>query len=312
MRAAMRLVVSLIASLAGKMSPNRRVCPGWLIARRVAGCAAALAALIASSVATAQQAPRRIVSFNLCADQLVLALADPEQVAGLSPYAADPSLSVMARAANGFPRLEWQAESIVSLNPDLVLVGSWDRSVTQRILAKLGYRVAEIELVRDIASARRQIVEVAALLGHRKRGEHLLAALDAARGRLAGRARTPFTTALVIERGGYAAGSASLAAALLAEAGLRAPPGAPAGYGAFVPLERLIMLKPDLVVIKDPPREPGDQGALYLTHPALRALYPPERRMALPTRFTLCGGPALVAALNYLADTLAQMHASTR
>ena len=43
-------------------------------------------------------APRRIVSFNLCADQLVVALADPEQIAGLSPYAADPRAVGCGRA----------------------------------------------------------------------------------------------------------------------------------------------------------------------------------------------------------------------
>ena len=69
-------------------------------------------------------------------------------------------------------------------------------------------------------------------------------------------------------------------------------------------LERLLTLRPDVVVLKDPPREAHDQGALYLTHPALRALYPPERRIALPTRFTLCGGPALVAAFDYLAAAM--------
>jgi len=38
----------------------------------------------ASTAPALADAPRRVVSFNLCADQLVLALADPEQIAGLS------------------------------------------------------------------------------------------------------------------------------------------------------------------------------------------------------------------------------------
>jgi iron complex transport system substrate-binding protein len=111
----------------------------------------------------------------------------------------------------------------------------------------------------------------------------------------------------VIERGGYTAGPASLAAALVAEAGFQPPPGMPEGYGGYVPLEQLLMLRPDLLLLKDPPIEAGDQGALLFTHPAVRALYPPERRIALPSRYTLCGGPALVAALDYLADVLTGM-----
>ena len=60
---------------------------------------------------------------------------------------------------------------MIPLEPDLVLVGPWDRSVTQRLLRALGFRVVEVELVCDLAAARAQIREVAALLGHPERGE---------------------------------------------------------------------------------------------------------------------------------------------
>jgi iron complex transport system substrate-binding protein len=82
------------------------------------------------------------------------------------------------------------------------------------------------------------------------------------------------------------------------------PAGAPTGSGGFVSLEKLLMIHPDLLVIKDPPVQAEDQGALYFMNPAIRALYPPERRLALPSKYTLCGGPALIAALDYLADLL--------
>ena len=61
--------------------------------------------------------------------------------------------------------------------------------------------------------------------------------------------------------------------------------------------------------LKDPPVQPTDQGALYLTHPALQALYPPERRIALPERLSMCGGPALIAALDYLAEAMSRLAA---
>jgi iron complex transport system substrate-binding protein len=255
------------------------------------------------------ETPRRVVSFNLCADQLVVALADPDQIAALSPYATDRNLSVVAGEARAFRSIDWQAESTILLKPDLVLVGPNDRSVTRRMLTRQGLRVVEVDLVSDLAAARAQIRDVAALLGHPERGEQLLAMLEAARMKLQQTPRPPFKTALVIERGGYAQGPQSLAATLLAEAGFKAPAGAPAGYGGFIPLEKLLMLRADVMFIKDPPREPGDQGALYFTHPALQALYSPARRVALPARYTMCGGSALVAAFDYLADALSKLAA---
>jgi iron complex transport system substrate-binding protein len=263
-------------------------------------------------VALAADAPRRVVSFNICADQLVAALADPAQIAGLSPYAADPALSVVAAQAAQFPRIEWQAESTIPLQPDLVLVGPRDRSATQRLLRALGFRVAEVELVNTIEDARAQIRDVATLLGQGERGEALLQRLDAARARLASAPRPPASTAMLVERSGYAEGPASLAAAMIAEAGLRPPPGAPAGLGGFVPLETLVMLRPDLLVLHGVITEPQDQGAVYLTHPALAALYPPSRRLVLPERYTLCGGPALVAGFEYLADALGRLAKGAR
>lgn len=257
--------------------------------------------------ASANELPRRIVSFNVCADQLVLALADPAQIAGLSPYAADPDVSVMAAQAEGFPRLDWQAETTIGLAPDLVLVGPIDRAATRRMLQAQGVRVVEIELVTDVAAAREQILRLAALLGHPERGRRLLAELDAARARLAATPRLPFQTALAVERNGYAAGPSSLAAALLAEAGLRAPSGSPAGVGGFLSLEKLISIRPDLLVLDDPNVGPTDQGALYLTQPALKHLYPPKRRLALPRKFELCGGPALIAAIEHLIGELQRL-----
>jgi len=251
-------------------------------------------------------APRRVVSFNQCGDQLVLALTDPEQIAGLSPYAADPSLSAVAEKAKAYPRLDWQAESTIALQPDLVLIGQNDRPVTKHILRAQGLRLYEIALISDLAAARRQITEVAAVLGHPERGEKLLADLDAARARLHAAPKPPFHTALLINRGGYTAGEHSLAAALLAEAGLKPPPGAPPGYGGYVPLEKLLMLRPDAIVLNSLPHE-SDQGGYNLSHPALAALYPPDRRIVLPPRYTICGGAALVEAFDYLAALLARL-----
>src|SRR6478736_5435093 len=86
-----------------------------------------VATLAFSGAARGDALPQRIVSFNLCSDQLILALADPGQIAGLSPYAANPVLSVTTAEGARFPRLDWSAESVVAARPDLVITGPSDR-----------------------------------------------------------------------------------------------------------------------------------------------------------------------------------------
>ena len=265
-----------------------------------------LGCLWGSSLAAAAAPPQRVVSFNICADQLVVALADPAQIVALSPYAADPTLSAVADAARAYRRVEWQTESTIPLDPDLVLVGPRDRSLTQRLLRALGFRVVVIDLVESFSAAREQISAVSALLGHPERGDAVLARLDAARSRLAERRRVE-STALLVGQGGYVEGRRSLAAGLMTEAGLNPPPGAPTGLGGFVPLETLVTMRPDFLVLHSAVEVPHDQGSIYLTHPALQALYPADRRLILPSRFTLCGGPALVAGLGYLAEQVPKL-----
>ena len=271
--------------------------------------AAAGLVLAVCTQASAADPPRRIASFNVCADQLVVALADPSQIAGLSPYASDPAISVVADKARAYPRLALQAEAMVPLKPDLVLVGSWDRPLTQRMLRSLGFRVVGVDVVSDIAAGVAQIREVATLLGYPARGEAMVAEIEAAKRRLALAPRPNSTSALLIGNAGYTVGPDSLAGALLAEAGLKPPPGAPTGYGGYVPLEKLIALRPDFLVLASMVEKADGQGALYLTHPALRALYPPARRIVLPSRFTLCAGPSLVPAFDYLTGVLTRLAA---
>ena len=282
----------------------------WLVLFAAMAVVAGLCPAAAEPAPPAETAsPQRVVSFNICADQLAVALADPGQIAALSPYAADPALSAVAEEARRFRSIGWHAESTIPLQPDLVLVGPRDRSATQRLLRGLGFRVVELDFVNSIAAAREQIVQVAALLGHPERGEALLARLEAAQRRLAAAARPRATTALLVERSGYTEGPASLAAGLIAEAGLRPPPGAPSGMGGYVALESLIMMRPDLLVLHNLVETPHDQGSVYLTHPALKELYPPSRRIVLPVRYTLCGGPGLIAGLGHLANELKRVAA---
>ena len=73
-----------------------------------------------------------------------------------------------------------------------------------------------------------------------------------------------------------------------------------------MPLEKLLMLRPDVIVLSNTPTE-GDQGSYNLSHPALEALYPPQRRIILPPRYTICGGAALVEAFDYLAELLTRL-----
>jgi iron complex transport system substrate-binding protein len=255
-------------------------------------------------------APSRIASINLCADNLLMALADPDQIAALSPYAVDPTLSFFADRAAGLRHDAAEAETVVALKPDLVLAGRFTKLATRDMLASLGYRVVPLDAVRSVDQSIAQIREIAALVGHPERGEALIGEIEAARAR-ARRATSGMTvppTAAVYQRRGYVTGAETLTGDLLATVGLANAGGALAGRtGGFVPLEQLVAAGPDYLVVAAPDVRAEDQGAALLSHPALERLYPAERRIVLPERLTVCAGPSLPAALDWLASEVGRM-----
>src|SRR5437868_842546 len=67
----------------------------------------------------------RIVSMNVCTDQLLIALADPKQILGLSRFSRDASWS--ADGARRYPVLSGGAEDVLVLKPDIVLASLYDK-----------------------------------------------------------------------------------------------------------------------------------------------------------------------------------------
>ena len=76
------------------------------------------------------------------------------------------------------------------------------------------------------------------------------------------------------------------------------------GYqlGGFASLETIVSLKPDLLLLSDGGDFAEDEGTAFLLHPALEQLYPPDKRIVIPERLTVCGGPMLADALTKLAS----------
>src|SRR5262249_10027333 len=73
----------------------------------------------------AQAAPQRIVSMNLCTDQLALMLVDRSRIVSISFLGADPAESPLAAMAKGVPINHGLAEEVIAQKPDLVLTGRY-------------------------------------------------------------------------------------------------------------------------------------------------------------------------------------------
>jgi iron complex transport system substrate-binding protein len=188
----------------------------------------------------------------------------------------------------------------------VVLAGRFTRLATREMLTRLGYRLVLLDSVRSIDDAIKQIRDVAALIGHPDRGEALIAEIETAR-RDASSAPAGGHSVAFYQRRGYVTGGDTFTSDLLETVGMIYS-GALAGKsGGFVPLEKLIAGAPDYIVVSNTATKAEDQGTALLAHPALAALFPPERRIALPDRLTVCAGPATPEALRYLTQAARQL-----
>ena len=244
-----------------------------------------LGALLLFHPATAAD---RVVSLNLCTDQMLVLLA-PEKIAALSPLARDPALSFVAARAASLPVTRVAAEAILRLHPDLVLAAPWGAQTTLAILQEEGIPVARIDLPQDFPAIRTQTRALGRLLGHSERAEALVAAMDATLDALPNPTRR--TTALAIEPRGYTAPSGTMMDAVLRAAGL-----INVSTGRPVSLETLVRHPPDLLVV---PAEPGYPSLAtdMLDNPVLSGL----PRRAVPPNLTICAGPFTAQAAVLLA-----------
>lgn len=192
----------------------------------------------------AAQASPRVLSFDQCADQYVLALSPRAQIVGLSTRADDADSRLRA-SARGLPRRRIDLESALAVRPEVV-VRYWggDPRLIRAMQAR-GVRVVTIGEASDFAGVRANIRSVAAELGQPARGASLIAQMDARLARSAGAWKG--ASALYLTPSGVTAGPGTLVDAVLRSAGLRNAE-TRAGYQT-VSLEGLALSPPKAVVL---------------------------------------------------------------
>lgn len=116
--------------------------------------------------------PQRVVSQTVGTDELLLALADPAQIAALSHLAKDPAFSPVAREAAGYPCLRTSdAESILKFHPDLVLIASYTRAETKALLQRTGVKLLVLERFESLEDLYANARAIGSALGHPDRAE---------------------------------------------------------------------------------------------------------------------------------------------
>lgn len=262
----------------------------------------AFALVALAGTAQAADKPARIVSLNMCTDELVLRLAEPARIASVTWLSQDPRNANMAERARAVPANHGLVEQVLWYRPDLVVAGTFSTRATVGLLKRVGAPVREFGMPRSLAEMRAQIREMAALLGESARGEALIADVDARLATLAARRPARPSRAVVLRPNGFIVGRGSLVDEILTLAGL-ANIAAELGIESYgqIALEAVVLGKADILILNDTPDGPPSLAHEVLHHPVLTRLGERIRLVALPSRLWTCAGPAVVDAIELLA-----------
>ncbi len=267
--------------------------------------------------------PRRIVPATTAAAEYVAALVGPERIAAL-PEQVDgfatrdfrvPPFDTLPR----FPR--YLAESLLELQPDLVVTFAWQNQDTTAVLRREKVSVLVLRSGIDYASVRETLEILGRTLDVEAKAAEITAGLDARVARLRERAaKRPARRALVYTNdgtGGWAAGKGTTAGGLLELVGL-VNAGAQDGIVEHQPvdMERVLRIDPDLFVCGAPSEAEGGSAtkSLLLSAAPLASLAAvrEQRILVIPSILLSADSPAILDAAETLEAELLRVFPDRR
>lgn len=244
--------------------------------------------------------PQRVVSINLCADQLTVLLAHPGALVSVTHLSSVPSQSYVADRIGDLKINRGRAEEILAMEPDLVVAGLHAARPAVAMLKRFGVEVIDLPIPESFAAIREQTRLLAHRLGVEERGEALIADMD----RRLAKATVDVDQrrrAFVLGTNGFTSGAGTLVDEVLQAAGLTNIASDDLGIVGFgrVGLEDIVATRPDLVVVNQPNAGSPSLARDFLRHPAIRSLS--DRLVAINPNLWTCGGPYTAQAVEYLS-----------
>ncbi len=247
--------------------------------------------------------PVRIVSMNLCTDQLLMLLANPDTILSISHLALERNSSFNAdfAIAQGFKVNHNLPEEVISLSPDLIVTGEFQHRAETQLLRQLGYRVETFPVFHNLSEVKKNIQRMATLLHEKKRGEKIISSMDSDLARMLKDVPKESVSAVSYHARGYTQGQNTLMDELMTLAGWHniANDFAIKGYGQ-ISLESLLLAQPQQLFYSQYAPGTRSQGQIVMDHPVLDKLFQPSRKTGIDSRLLICGGPMNLLALQAL------------
>jgi iron complex transport system substrate-binding protein len=207
--------------------------------------------------------PKRVVSLSISSDEILIDIARPERIAGITIYVDDPSSSAAAaRAPKGTPRVNGEPEALLALGPDLVLSSAYTKPETLSILEGAGIPVIGTGTHATFTDVVRAITTIGDAIGEPDRARALAEETQARIDAVAARAEGRRKSRVLIWEGSYTYGHGTLEDDMIRVAGGVNAAGRLNGATSLTE-EAAVALDPDVIIV------PIDGDALVRESPSL-------------------------------------------
>ncbi len=123
--------------------------------------------------------PQRIVSLSIASDEILMELVSVDRIAALTYLADDSGISnITAQAKQVSNKIRANAEAVIALQPDLVLIPDWQPKELVQAMRDAGLPVYVFNSARNIAQVRQNIIDIARVVGEPEKGADVVACMD--------------------------------------------------------------------------------------------------------------------------------------
>lgn len=120
--------------------------------------------------------PQRIVSAALALDNILLFVTDPQRVVAITRFAADPAYSYVSDRLQPHMTIidQLNAEQVLALDPDIVLIAVWNDPDTVHQLRDLGVKLYTFARFSTVQDALDNIARIGEITGDEERAQALI------------------------------------------------------------------------------------------------------------------------------------------
>ena len=124
--------------------------------------------------------PKKILTFAMYTDQIVLGLVASDHLMGVNTLLDDPAVSNIIPIAKKINKKIGNpgAEEVLSMKPDLIIVSDWTQAEKIQAMRDLGLKVVSVKSPETVQDVKDAVTQIAAAIGEPEKGKLLIGLMD--------------------------------------------------------------------------------------------------------------------------------------